>query len=875
MNRKSIPSLFLSTAEKNSHRTTFHFFATSWENLTYAQFLSQVNGMISLLLQSGLRKGDRVAIVSENRPEWCASYLAVVMCGGIAVPIDMQLNYTEIRNLLTDSETKIVFCSPKTRDTVLRAIEGSNVRPLNLSMAGTTCHGAVSNAQPVPEQVSEEDSASIIYTSGTTGIPKGVVLTHKNLCSDAEVLIGAHLVTADDNVLALLPLHHTYPFMCTFLTPLALGATITFPPGLKAPEITSAIRDRGVTIVVCVPRLLEAIWSGIIARIKAKRAVSPLLLGMVRLCGIVRRRTGVNVGKTIFRSIHKNFGPLKFFASGGARLDPALMENLEALGFTVLEGYGLTETSPVITFNPPRKRKPGSAGMALPGVEIRISDDGEIMVKGPMVMKGYYENPEATTKAFKDGWLLTGDVGTMDRDGYLFITGRKKEVIVLSSGKNVYPEDVEKAYQYLPLVQEIAVIAEERGGTVVGIHGIIVPDLHYAKESLIANISDTLKWQINEVSMRLPEYMRIRGFTLSSGPLPRTPLGKLRRFMIQDMMKVSRTKEFERAEDRTLTGDETGRRVADCIRSLMTEAIPVQSSDNLELDLGFDSLMKIELISSLESVFSTSLPESLIAEVQTVGDIVAKLKALTLATESGEGRPITWKAILEKEPSREDVRKTVSGQRSVGTAIIRFLFALQKLLFGLLFRLQVKGLQNVPREGPFVIAPNHASYLDGFVIGSSISFRTFQKLYFLGIQTVFAGKLRSWLARVIHVIPIDAETYLNKAMQISAYLLKRGGAVCIFPEGGRSFDGELLPFKKGIGALALELGVPVVPALIKGSFRALPRGARIIRPVKIEVVFGTPLHPSDLDAGTKPVDADRYQFFADTLRERIKGLWGQ
>ncbi len=839
--------------------------------MSYGDFFSLTESITALLADYDVHKGDRIAIVSENRPEWCAAYIAAVGCGCIAVPIDIQLGSDEIRNLLIDSGTKTAFCSNKTESNLLKAIEGTGIREVNFdAKAILPLSRSVSPSFHHP--VAPGDIASIIYTSGTTGKPKGVLLTHGNFCSDAEALIRVDLVTHNDNVLSVLPLHHTYPFMCTFLVPLFLGATITFGPGLKAPELLSAIKENGVTVLVGVPRLFDMLSNGILSRIRERGVVlSGVLFGMLRLSGVLRRRFGLNIGRIVFASVHKSFRGVNFFTSGGARLAPQVMSDLEALGFTVLEGYGLTETAPVITFNPIKKRKPGSAGKPLPGVEIKIMDDGEIIAKGPMVMKGYYENEDATREVIKAGWLFTGDLGHVDEDGYLFITGRKKEVIVLSSGKNIYPEDVEREYSAIPLIKEICVSGIEHDGTVDAVQAVIVPDFEYARQHSIGNINDELSWKISEVSAGLPEYMRIRGYTFSSGPLPRTPLGKLRRFMMQDFFrKRGHPAEAVREEDRQLMEDPVGRKVVECLRPLTEEGVIIHNSDDLELDLGFDSLTKIELIASLEGVFAAELPEAFISEAHTVGDIVAALKAYQGADTSGRaGAPLSWKAILDKEPSPADANRIGYAQHTAELALLYALVMGMKLFCKLMFRLKVEGREHIPAEGPFVITPNHASYLDGFIIAASVPFSTFRKLYFLGMQEFFTGGIKSWFARMGHVIPIDAEIYLNKALQLSSYVLKSRRSLCIFPEGGRSFDGSVMPFKKGIGVLALEMDVPVVPAYIDGTFRVLPRGAFFIRPVRVKVVFGEKILPSRIMVKDAAADLDEHQIFSDDLRKHV------
>ncbi|MCI0468479.1 MAG: AMP-binding protein, partial [Nitrospirae bacterium] len=762
--------------------------------MTYGEFYALSNRIASFLIINGLDKGDRVAIVSENRIEWCAAYMAIVMCGGIALPIDMNLGSDEIRNLVIDSEAKIIFYSAKTETNVLKAIAGIGIK--GIAFDGTTEYWSDEKISAAPV-VSPDDIASIIYTSGTTGNPKGVMLTHKNFCSDAEAVIKAGIVTPEDNVLSILPLHHTYPFMCAFLVPLFIGAAITFSPGLKSQEIMSAIKEKNISIVVGVPRLFEMIRDGIISRIRGGN-IAHLLLFAIKVCGFLRGRFDINIGRIFFIAVHKNFPRLRFFASGGARLDPHVMKDLEAIGFTILEGYGLTETSPVITFNPAKVRKPGSVGIPLPDVEIRTSDDGEILAKGPMVMKGYYKNETATNEAIKEGWLLTGDTGYLDSSGYLFITGRKKEVIVLASGKNIYPDEVERFYLTIPLIKELCIT--EKDGQ---LHAVIAPDFEYARKKLIGNISESLKWQINDASMKLSEYMRIKGYTISSTPLPRTPLGKLRRFMIKDVANIGDKGLKDRTPDTSLLSDEIGSKVVYCIASLMKEKNPLRSDDSIELDIGFDSLKRLELLSSLEDTFSIKLPTAFISEVQTVNDVVLRIKEIIAVSGAVKGGKTIWRTaegnVLRKEPFVAD---------QIADALSMVLFFLLKCFFRLFFSLRAKGIENLPDSGPYIITPNHTSYLDGFVIASALPLKAYKKLYFLGFQRYFTGRIGTIIAKLGHVIPMDTETFLADAMQTAGHLIDKGKALCIFPEGGRSFNGEIMEFKKGVSILASTRDTP-------------------------------------------------------------------
>jgi long-chain acyl-CoA synthetase len=888
--QKTIPALLLKAGTYCKDTIAFHFYKQTWESVTYSQLLETVRGIASYLITTGIRKGDRVAILSENRQEWCSAYLAISLAGAVVVPMDAQYGTEEIKTLLADSESRVIFHSTKTQENLLNALKdlssSFSAVPVNFDAAlfRDICRTLHREAYP---DIFGDDIASLIYTSGTTGIPKGVLLTHKNFCSDAEAIGKIGIITTGDNFISILPYHHTYPFMGSFILPLSLGLTITFPPSLKGPELLSTIREKGVTILVGVPQLLELIWNGILNKIKQLPGLLPrIMLRVLKLCGGIRHSTGVNLGKTVFKSAHKALGKqFSFFASGGAKLNPEVMKDLEALGFTVLEGYGLTETAPVVTFNSPYlKRKPGSIGKTLPGVEIKIMnpdthreaspmEEGELVIKGPMVMKGYYRNPQATEQVLKDGWFSSGDLGYKDRDGYIFVSGRLKEVIVLSSGKNIYPEEVEKQYLKIPLIKEVCVMGIEEKGVVESLHAVFVPDFEYAKKAQIGNLQETLKWEINTISLTLPPFMRIRGYSLHPHPLPRTPLGKLRRFMVRDLLQGEKEKsKLKKEVEAVFIEDPIGRKIVESIQPLLKEKTTVQLKDNLELDLGLDSLAKIELVVALENTFSIKLPETFLTDIQTVSELIEKIKEYGTAPVKGNEKAPDWKDILRTEPGIEDRKKVGLHLTPFENGITLYGLALIKGVGKLFFSMKVNGLENIPEKGPYIITPNHTSYLDAFAVGAALPFSTFRSLYILGIQKYFSSRAGKIFARLAHVIPIDPETYMSKSLQMSSYVLINGKALLIFPEGGRSFDGNLMEFKKGVGILAKELDIPIIPAYVKGAYEALPRTSRWPKLTEITVVYGNPLRSSDIDFSKKPEGIDDYQFFADTLRGKVRDL---
>ncbi|UCG78826.1 MAG: AMP-binding protein [Nitrospirota bacterium] len=872
----NIPEFFFRKSRQFLDRRAFTVFGDDKRtDITYQNAVSSVINYIAFL-DDKAERGRKVLLCSENRPDWCYVYLAIVATGCIAVPVDTELGPNEIKNIAEASESMIAFCSSQTREKVMECgINSSNIYDLDSTdfVASTDepdLAGYLSSISP-------DDIASIIFTSGTTGVPKGVMLTHKNFVSDALAMIDTGIVSKNDNMLAVLPLHHTFAFMCTFIVPLFVGAAITYPSSLKGPDLAYAMKESGVTILAGVPQLLDLFYSAIIRNIESlpfiKRSIAK---GLVRMSSFIRQRIGLNVGRILFGSVYEKFGKqFRLMASGGASLSPTTMIGLESFGFSVLEGYGLTETSPGVTFNPVKKRKPGSVGVPVQGAEIRREKEegeteGEIIIRGDMVMKGYYNMPDETDRVIKDGWFHSGDIGYIDEDGYLFLTGRKKEIIVLSSGKNIYPEEIEKEYVKIPLIKEVCVLDKKEGENVV-LHGFILPDFDFARAAGISNLYEALKWEIHGISAKLPAFMRIKGFTLYSEPFPRTRLGKLQRFVIRDILEVlekDRTKKEELAEEEL---DGVEKKVVGTVAFFAHDGGAVRLSDNLELDLGIDSLKRIALSVELEKAFSVKLPETFMTDIQTVSDISEKLKETELeSAEEGSHEKLTFKDMLLRRPSDHQVSSLGIKQGIFARLIIWTVLKGLRLFFKLYYRTEVKGLDKIPQE-PYILVANHASYLDGFLIGSAVPYKVFMKIFFQGAQKYFQTPLMKGFARLAHVIPIDPDGYLAAAFSLSAYVLAENRSLMIFPEGGRSFDGGIMTFRKGIGILASECDVPIVPARISGTYESMPRGRSFPKRGKLSLVIGDPITREDLkDLRNK--GGDHYQEVADLARDRLERL---
>ncbi len=486
-------------------------------------------------------------------------------------------------------------------------------------------------------------------------------------------------------------------------------------------------------------------------------------------------------------------------------------------------------------------------------------------------MKGYYKNPDETAKVLKNGWLYTGDLGYRDKDSYLYISGRAKEVIVLSSGKNIYPEEIENHYLQSPFIKEICVLGmAKRPGIADGLKAVIVPDADYMKEHAIANFREAVKWELNKLSVHLPAYKRIMGYEVFLSPLPRTTLGKLKRYAIKDKTKAEE-KAAPSPEGETVEGM-TGKKIAAQLEKL-TEKRPIRLDHNLELDLGIDSLKRVELVVALGAAFSLELPDDFGTDIYTVKELIERINAFQKDIGKGFAATVSrgWQEILKVEPSSDDLKSAGLAHGVLERLFIMLCLAFLKFSGKALFRLKVKGIENIPQP-PYIITPNHTSNLDGFVIAASIPVKSFMDTYFLGFQEYFTNRFTSRLTGILHVIPIDPDAYLKRAFQMSGHILRSGKSICIFPEGGRSIDGNLQPFKKGVGILAREINVPLVPAFIKGSYEALPKG--VVRPrfSRISVRFGKPIYPDAIDFSQKPQGVDDYEWIAARLKDALFAL---
>ncbi len=516
--------------------------------VTYRELKERADQLSAGLARRGLGPGDRVAILGENCPEWIESYMAVVGMGAVGVPLDSQLKTQEIRHILTDSESKALIVSGNYAETAAEAAGGLPMLKHVFHMNNLSKLYEPSEPRTLKRQVQLEDLAVIIYTSGTTGSSKGVMLTHGNIMSDVDASYQTFRFDHHDSFISVLPLHHTFEATCGMLIALYAGCTITYARSLKPKEIIADIRDAQCTIMVGVPLLFEKIYLGILRGVREKDWLTRMAFaasgGVVKS---IKTVTGRRAGGKLFKSLREKAGmsSLRLMVSGGAALNIEVARGFEILGFDLVQGYGLTETSPVLTTNFVKDPDHGSVGAAVPGVELKIIDAdangvGEIAARGPNLMQGYYKNPAATQAVMKDGWFLTGDLGYIDARGCLFITGRAKNVIVSAAGKNIYPEEVEAQLLKSPYIAEALVMGEMNAQTSrEEVHAMIYPASEafddYAVKHKIkvdeALVEKIIKDEVRRECSNLADYKRVKHFSVREEEFPKTTTKKIKRYL--------------------------------------------------------------------------------------------------------------------------------------------------------------------------------------------------------------------------------------------------------------------------------------------------------------------------------------------------------
>lgn len=856
MSRETLIDFFDDFSNKQGEFIVYDDGYRSW-TYTYRDVAVSANAFSLKLRAENFNKGDKVIFWSENRAEWVITFWGCLLAGVVVVPIDYQASsdfllrvqqIVKARLILVGEEVSLPSIETGIPVWRLRDIKWSVDSNLNDhdKMLDHSYESEVRGIQTseITNTIKRDDIAEIIFTSGATAEPKGVVITHRNILANIipiehEALKFRKYLRPFSPIrfLNLPPLSHLFgQATAIFVTPMVSG-TVVFMRGYNPHEIVKQIHKRRISVLVCVPKMLDVLRSYIV-RIEPSTA------------GLPYKKRHIAIRWLKNWKIHRMFG-LKFwsFVVGAAPLDPELEEFWSNLGFILIQGYGLTETAPIVSFNNPLDTQKGSVGKAIQGVEVMLAPDGEILVRGEIVTPGYYHATAETAEAFEDGWFHTGDVGAFDEEGRLYIRGRKKEMIVTPEGLNVFPEDIERVVNAIPGVHESAVVGVRIGGE-ERIHAVIVLDTGKLEGKYVVDPNEVMRL----ANLQLASHQKIHGITVWPGnKLPRTEgTQKLKRLEIKEWI------EKERLPSEAPTYDDT-------IESLIAKIAgyrPSKPGMTIE-ELGLSSLERVELLIELEEKFQTSIDELSFAEARNVGDI---------------------RSLIERsssEPVIEPVEYPSWNRSWVVRLIRRLSLATWILPLCRLFaRIRVEGLKQLESlDGPVIFAANHRSHMDTPVMFSALPPRfrynlapamskEFFKAHFFPKEhrwwQWFVKSLQYYLVTFFfNAFPLpQREAGARQALRYIGEMVDDGFSILIFPEGGRSESNEIKPFQPGVALIASRLNLPVVPVLLEGTERVLPRNWKMARPGRVRVVFGQPLR----------LEGDDYQSLTKNVEEAIRQL---
>jgi long-chain acyl-CoA synthetase len=788
------------------------------------------------LHEAGIVKGEHVVIWSENRPEWIMALWGCLLRGVVVVPIDYRASPDFLRKVADIVGARAILIGDTVVDPDGSEAMSSPVADRPIWRLAGLAAGGPAGVLPAVE-VTGDDTAEVIFTSGATSEPKGVVLTHRNILANIipiEREFAKYRTYARPflpiRFLNLLPLSHMFgQAMATFVPPLIEGVVIftrTFAPD----DIVGQIRSRRVSVLVSVPKMLEVL------RDHLQRVIPETVEAPAERMHWTRRWWR-------YRRAHRLFG-LKFWAMvvGAAPLDPEVEAFWGRLGFLIVQGYGLTETAPIVTLNHPFRAARGAVGRPIHGVEVQIAEDGEILVRGDNVTRGYFNAPEETRTAFRDGWFHTGDIGSFDDEGRLHIRGRKKEMIVTPEGLNVFPEDVERVLNEQPAVRESAVVgAPVTGGSAERVHAVVVLDQ-------AADVGDVIR----AANARLQDHQKVRAATVwTAGDLPRTEgTRKLKRRELRDW--VLRDQAAGGTGRTPHAGSGAGDRNVAAVLERFAPGRVITSSTTID-ELGLSSLERVELMMALEEALQVTIDEARFSTALTVGDLEAMTSPLEIAGRAASAsapapvaaEPIDFPSWNRSAPAR------MLRQASLATWILP--------LAGIFARVRVKGLEHLQQlNGPVIFAANHQSHFDTPVIFMALPPRSryrlapamakeFFKAHFYPAQfsrrAFVTNSLNYYLSSLFfNAFPLpQREAGARQTLRYMGELVSSGYSILIFPEGRRAEGGEIGRFLPGVGMAAARLQVPVVPVRLEGVDRILHQTWKFPQRGVAEVTFGPPL----------------------------------
>lgn len=771
--------------------------------LSYCQLLVMAQQVSLLLQQQGVEPGNNVVLLAPNSPFFVAVYFGTLMRGCTIVPLNVQSTPEFVNKALAHTQARILFKHQFYKHDLPNGVTGFDIDFLDEIVAPYDA----STYKPVP--IDEKSTAQIMYTSGTTGEPKGVMLTHANIMSNVVTLAGLiHPESGKDRALSVLPLTHILEQTAGLFLPLYKGIQIVYAHSPAA--IAQLMREYRITKMVAVPEFLYLVRSRIVGDLE-KRGLLNVFNRVMRVSRAINRP---RFSRILFWPVLRSLGgKLDTIASGGAPLDVELAHWWHDLGIYILQAYGLTETSPAVTANTYTVYRLGSVGKVIPGVQIKLAPDGEILVKGPNVFVGYYKNPEKTREAFTDdGWFKTDDAGVLDADGFLYIKGRKKYMILGPGGQNVFPEDIEEQLNRIPGVKDSAVIGLEHEPGVFEIHAVL----------LLSESIDNPQTVIDQANAQLASYQHVGGWSIwPEQDFPRSATRKVRKEIVREFLTKHRPPQATQAA-----------RVTPLVR-LLSQVTGVAEQrigpdSQLVRDLKLDSLKRIELVARIEQDMRVVIDEANITTTTTVAQL--------------------QETIDKKEPVKPE-RPLAHWPRSPWACVIRLFLQTVFALFAWPFvRVKACGLEHMEKlRGPVIFMPNHLSNWDGAVLARALPWRWRARLSFAAaLDVVYQDYWYvAWLSDLIfNTFPFPRREGQNIKLGLTYFgrMLDWGYNVAVFPEGKISLSGQLEELKDGAGLVATQMDVAIIPVKIEGIREIFPYDTFIPRALgRVTVTFGRPL----------------------------------
>ncbi|MBL8027798.1 MAG: AMP-binding protein [Fibrobacteres bacterium] len=809
-----------------------------WKRWSYKDVFTDIDLAAAALRDIGVKKNDNCIVIGENTPEWAIAYHAILFCGATVVPIDPNLPMSEIEIITGTVEPKAVFCSASFKE-LFKTIN-ITILPSGETESDPSFREFINCGLNKPEcndiTFEEDDPAAILFTSGTTGSPKGAVLLQRNMVTAGQHGPGWMRLNEQDCAVAILPLHHVFGFVACLAAPLSVGICTVFLPVAKGPLLLEAIKENRVSMLPAVPQMLELLLQNINRGVSAKGIAVTLIFKLLHaMSAFLGPVLGIAFRRTLFASVHQQFGGrLRVILSGGSSIRKATFKAFRRMGFDIAEGYGLTETFGPITLSPVSDCRIGSVGRVLPGNIVKVAEpdtdgNGELRFKGQTVFGGYYQMEEATKEVFdEEGYFKTGDIGHISKDGFIYITGRSKDVIVLESGKNVYPDELENSYIKSPFIEEIAIFGRKNEGRET-IAAVIVPSQNVRRRHSHKDSETIIEKELNRLSKGWPSYRKISEWAVSYHHLPRTSTKKIKKNEVIPFYETLRKgiDTISKPLSLTLQEEELMKSqwfavITELIKELSGKSDNIHPTALLEEDLGLDSMKKVELFARIEEKRGSAIEASEWDKVETAGD----LAILTASTGSSSGETTVFTPINVTESN---------------SRLLHYIPGIIKITAEITWKLEVKNCPVNKDNHPLLIYANHESVIDPVIIYSALPWQIRRRTFVIGKAELMSLPLLSEILKITNMIPLDRFGDPRSALNAGREVLKRGYNLLIFPEGTRTRTGEMGQFKSGAARLLASTEAKILPVRLFNHGKVWPVNGMpklYSRTTKLKVVFG-------------------------------------